>query len=205
MDGYSYEAAGNLLNDGAHNYKYDAENRIIQVDSGTTAAYVYDAEGNRVQKTAAASSDGDAAGIKIYLYDQSGHPIQEFTPALWQGHIYAGSRHLATVGSATTFSHSDWLGTERVRTTYAGAVCGSIASLPFGDGQTTTSPPIRRLLPPQPPPLHRQTTRPRVRPRQLRRPLRRLLHRPLHESRSADGICQSLGPADLESIQLRAE
>jgi hypothetical protein len=32
MDGYSYDASGNLLNDGSHGYFYDAENRIIQVD-----------------------------------------------------------------------------------------------------------------------------------------------------------------------------
>jgi YD repeat-containing protein len=50
MDGYSYDAAGNLFNDGVHHYKYDAENRIIQVDNGTTATYVYDADGYRVQK-----------------------------------------------------------------------------------------------------------------------------------------------------------
>jgi len=49
MDGYSYDAAGNLLNDGTHNYAYDAENRIKQVDAGSTATYVYDANGQRVE------------------------------------------------------------------------------------------------------------------------------------------------------------
>ena len=28
ISGYSYDAAGNLLNDGSHSYTYDAENRI---------------------------------------------------------------------------------------------------------------------------------------------------------------------------------
>jgi YD repeat-containing protein len=32
MDGYSYDAAGNLLYDGTHYYFYDAENHLIQVD-----------------------------------------------------------------------------------------------------------------------------------------------------------------------------
>jgi len=43
IDGYSYDAAGNLMNDGTHTYLYDAENRLIQVDAGATAIYTYDA------------------------------------------------------------------------------------------------------------------------------------------------------------------
>jgi len=37
------------------------------------------------------------------------------------------------------FQHQDWMGTERARTTYNGAVEGTFTSLPFGDGLTTTS------------------------------------------------------------------
>jgi len=65
MDGYSYDAAGNLLNDGAHSYTYDAENRIQQVDASTTASYVYDASGRRVRKTT-------SSGSVDYLYDLAG-------------------------------------------------------------------------------------------------------------------------------------
>jgi len=138
MDGYSYDTAGNLLYDGTHNYTYDAENHILTVDSGNTATYVYDSDGNRMQKTSATGSGGDPAGTSQFTYDQSGRMLQRFTPGLWQGNIYVGSRHLLEDGGATNFSHIDWLGTERVRTTYDGAICESIASLPFGDGQTTT-------------------------------------------------------------------
>jgi RHS repeat-associated protein len=56
--------------------------------------------------------------------------------------VFAGTRHLATYsGGATGTTNSifaDGLGTERVRTTYAGVVCEKITSLPFGDGQTST-------------------------------------------------------------------
>ncbi|GAC1672000.1 MAG: hypothetical protein NVS9B4_27170 [Candidatus Acidiferrum sp.] len=40
MDGYSYDAAGNVINDGSHSYTYDAESHIIKVDNGATATYL---------------------------------------------------------------------------------------------------------------------------------------------------------------------
>jgi YD repeat-containing protein len=53
IDGLSYDAAGNLLSDGAggNHYTYDAENRIITYSNsaGGTASYVYDALGQRVE------------------------------------------------------------------------------------------------------------------------------------------------------------
>jgi RHS repeat-associated protein len=141
MDGYSYDAAGNLMNDGAHGYIYDAENRLIKVDAGSTATYVYNAEGQRVQKTSAVGNTSDPAGTWVYLYDQSGRWVQKLNSpgnTLVAGNIFAGGRHVAAVGGTTNFSHSDWLGTERLRTTYAGVTCETIASLPFGDGLATT-------------------------------------------------------------------
>jgi RHS repeat-associated protein len=91
-----------------------------------------------VQKVPSTGSGGEFAGTWQFLYDQSGRMVQRFNGTLWQGNIYVGGRHLLEDGGGTNFSHSDWLGTERVRTTNTGTVCESIASLPFGDGQTTT-------------------------------------------------------------------
>src|SRR5438309_10878598 len=33
---YTYDAAGNVTNDGVHSYGYDSENRIVSVDGGST-------------------------------------------------------------------------------------------------------------------------------------------------------------------------
>jgi RHS repeat-associated protein len=143
MDGYSYDAAGNLLNDGSHTYFYDAESRIIQVGgtlgtcSTATACYVYDANGQRIRKTTGSTSVD-------YLYDLAGHEIVEVSATgVWnRAEIYAGGRHLATYasgsGGTTYFNHADWLGTERMRTSMSAASCETITSLPFGDGQATS-------------------------------------------------------------------
>jgi RHS repeat-associated protein len=54
--GFTYDAAGGVLNDGANQYVYDAEGRICAEASTpvagftTLTGYVYDAEGNRVAK-----------------------------------------------------------------------------------------------------------------------------------------------------------
>ena len=131
MDGYSYDAAGNLLSDGSHNYTYDPENRIIRVDGGSTATYTYDGDGRRVTKTTGGQTIN-------YVYDLAGREIdQVLSSGGWlRGEVYAGGRHLATyVNSTTYFPLSDWLGTERTRTDVAGAACETIVSLVYGDGQ----------------------------------------------------------------------
>jgi YD repeat-containing protein len=47
--GFTYDAAGNMTNDGVHSYTYDAEGNIVTVDNGSTATYVYDALNHRVR------------------------------------------------------------------------------------------------------------------------------------------------------------
>jgi RHS repeat-associated protein len=141
MDGYFYDASGNLLNDGTHNYYYDAESRIIQVDGPTlgacstaTACYVYNASGERVRKTTGSTSVD-------YLYDLASHEITELNSngGTNRGEVYAGNRHVATYELGTTYlNFSDWLGTERLRTLATGVTCETITSLPFGDNQITS-------------------------------------------------------------------
>jgi RHS repeat-associated protein len=117
-----------------HNHaRYDAENRIVSVDGGATT-YVYNAQGQRVQKSV-------GAAITDYVYDLGGHAITEINGSgVWmRGEIYTGGRHIATYANSTTyFNHSDWLGTERARTAMNGTLCETITSLPFGDGQATS-------------------------------------------------------------------
>ncbi|MHB8755548.1 MAG: hypothetical protein ACYC92_11420 [Candidatus Acidiferrales bacterium] len=112
----SYDAAGNVMQDSAHHYYYDGEDRLIQVDgtlgncATATACYMYDANGRRVEKAT-------ATGAVNYVYDIAGHQAEvNASGGLTRAEVYAGGKHLATYVNGTTyFDHADWLGTERAR------------------------------------------------------------------------------------------
>ncbi|MGH9829515.1 MAG: hypothetical protein ACREDR_40375, partial [Blastocatellia bacterium] len=106
-------------NDGVHTYAYDAENRLVSVDGGSTASYVYDAEGRRVHESV-------GGVVKEYVYGQSGQELSvvDANQNLLQGETYvtsgaggaAGGRYL---GSATpssfNWAYADGLGSVRKR------------------------------------------------------------------------------------------
>ena len=78
------------------------------------------------------------------LHPASGQRVSEWnasTHAQLKGHYYWGSKPVGfyTYNGPAHFQHQDWLGTERMRTTYNGGVEGSFTSLPFGDGLATVS------------------------------------------------------------------
>lgn len=140
MDGYSYSASGNVLNDGTTTYTYDAENRILTATNSIsgTSTYVYDANGRRIQKTT-------SAGTVNFIYDMAGHEMVEVNASGgWsREEIYLGGQHLATYSGGPTgttiFNHADWLGTERARSDYQGSLYETCTSLPFGDALTCTN------------------------------------------------------------------
>jgi RHS repeat-associated protein len=129
---YQYDAAGNMTNDGSHAYTYDAENRLVQVDAGATATYVYDANGLRVRKTVGASNTD-------FLYDLARNVIAEGSPGCgslcWTVfHLYANGSLLAEYKDNTTyFVHKDLLGSTRLITKMDQTVLDSMDYLPFGE------------------------------------------------------------------------
>ncbi len=73
----------------------------------------------------------------------------------WQHtNVWAGGRLIATYQASTTsagkptstlhFYLTDWLGTRRVTTNYAGVVEQQCASLPYGDAESCASTPIQQ-------------------------------------------------------------
>ncbi|HKS79977.1 MAG TPA: RHS repeat domain-containing protein [Candidatus Acidoferrales bacterium] len=112
IDTYSYDSSGNLQNDGTHQYAYDAQSQITKVDSGSTATYLYDADGRRVQKTT-------ASGTVNYVYDLAGHEIAEINSSgAWtREEVYAGGHHLMTYSggvSGTTAGGSGFKSLKRL-------------------------------------------------------------------------------------------
>jgi RHS repeat-associated protein len=137
MDGYSYDAAGNLLSDGTTSYTYDAENRLISATNSQhgTATYLYDADGRRVHRTGFFNDSCDGTGKRDYIYDLDGHWLVENNGGgtACNVEIYAGSRHLGSMYGETVFDHTDWLGTSRVRFDFYYKTTQTCTSLPFGD------------------------------------------------------------------------
>jgi RHS repeat-associated protein len=126
FNSYTYDAEGNItaVTGNAATYVYNALNQSVRTVVGTaTTEYVFNANGQRVSEW-----NGAHAQLKgKYYWD--GKPVAYYTTAS------SGS-----VGAH--FEHTDWLGTERMRTTYNSAanptyaVEASYTSLPWGDAQT---------------------------------------------------------------------
>jgi RHS repeat-associated protein len=80
-----------------------------------------------------------ASSTNEYLFNYAGQRT-----STWQvsnndgdeGRIYWGGQQIAfrDVDGTTYFDHQNWLGTERMRTNYAGSTAASYVSLPWGDG-----------------------------------------------------------------------
>jgi RHS repeat-associated protein len=125
---YTYDAAGNVTNDGLHSYTYDSENRLVSVDSGSTASYAYDHQNRRYKKTVGST-------VTHYVW-QGWHVIAEHNGsngAVLTDYVYSGSRMIAKVASGTTqYLLSDRL-SERLALDTSGNVSGRQAHLPFGE------------------------------------------------------------------------
>jgi RHS repeat-associated protein len=135
--GYSYDAAGNVTSDGFHTYTYDAEGNVTAVDGGSTASYVYNALNQRVSETVGGATTQFAynvAGQRVSIWNTAS-PAGEL-----QEEYYVGNKRVAYfANNMLHFQHQDWTGTERMRTTFNGAVEGTYTSMSFGDAFATVS------------------------------------------------------------------
>lgn len=136
QSGYQYDAAGNMTYDGSHYYKYDGENRIIQVDNGSTASYVYNENGQRVRKNTGSS-------WTEYYYGPNGDVDSEYSGGSWAvEYVYSGSQLVAEYANNTTeFIHTDHLGSTRMITPvplvdvrFTNDSCSGCSGNPVGGG-----------------------------------------------------------------------
>ena len=161
VNGFQYDAAGDVVNDAANLYEYDAEGRQTGILDPTTEAltgYVYDAEGRRIEKVLVEGwntpnpqsviQDEYLLGLnneQVTVLDGSGN---------WQWtNVYASGKQLATYDSAGThFTLTDWLGTKRMQlseqisgTTATVTVGEQCTSLPYGDSLNCTGSDVNQL------------------------------------------------------------
>ena len=155
--GLGYDAAGDVTNDGVNNYMYDAEGRICAVQNQSMpgmpmTGYIYNAEGERVAKGSITtmSCDPTLSGFKPsadYVLGLGGNHLTEMDSdgngnMVWaHTNVYAAGNLIATYDSKGLHFHfSDWLGTRRAQTNYAGALELSCTSLPYGDNLLCAGP-----------------------------------------------------------------
>jgi RHS repeat-associated protein len=152
---FSYDAAGNVIWDGANSYIYDAEGRLCAVDTRQNLGsqnpgvfgYIYDAAGTRVAKGTLTSFSCNFATngystTTSWVLGKAGEQVTEYsvsggTSSWLHTNAFAGGQLLATYRDTNTyFALEDWLGTKRAEVS-ADNSCGTMyRGLPFGNGVT---------------------------------------------------------------------
>ena len=122
--GYAYDAAGNLLSDGMNIMTWDAEGRM---STASGATYIYDADGNRVEKQGSTVTD------TVYF---GGKPIARYSGGQWTDLIYGPTGLLAEVPGTQTGSPvyrvTDHLGTNVGSLLANGTFVNPVDYMPFG-------------------------------------------------------------------------
>jgi RHS repeat-associated protein len=125
---YSYDAAGNVTNDGVHSYGYDSVSRLISVDGGSTATYLYDHKNRRYSTS--------VGGTVTHCVWEGLQVVAEYngsTGALLTDYLYSNGRMLASVASGTTrYFCKDRL-SNRLILDSSGNAAGRTGHLPFGE------------------------------------------------------------------------
>jgi RHS repeat-associated protein len=129
--GFTYDASGNLTADVTSAYAWNAESEI---KTAAGVNYTYDGDGNRLQK-----SNG-----KIYWYGAGTEILDESDAGgnITDEYVFFGGKRVAhrTVSSgAVTYYAEDFLGSTRVMTTSAGAVCYDADFYPYGGEKVITN------------------------------------------------------------------
>ena len=139
-DSYSYDAAGNITDDGTRVYVWDDAGRLkeVEISSTTVGAYTYNASNQRAIKVASSVTTHyiyGAGGLLYGEYDSAGDMIREY--------IYLNGEPLTQINDGSpetpTYLHTDNLGTPRYGTSAAGSQVWAWDSDAFGNGTPSGS------------------------------------------------------------------
>src|SRR4029077_17032880 len=120
---------GNMTYDGINYYSFDAENRLTLVNSGATATYTYDADGQRAEKLR-------TSGITEFWYDEAGRVATEIGPSNSASVYYIrldGQLVAEYENNTTYFVHPDHLGSTRLVTATSESIVECDDYYPFGE------------------------------------------------------------------------
>jgi YD repeat-containing protein len=144
--GYSYDAAGNSIADGAYTYTFDAENRIITSSgmSGGPYCYTYDGSGVRVAKSNAngGSCTGSPTVDVLYWRAPWGDTIAETdgtgstSNSNYHEYVFFAGRRIARSDPSSGnvyYYFADQLGTTRSVTQANGTICFAADYYPYGE------------------------------------------------------------------------
>ena len=130
----SYDAAGNLTNDGYQTYTYDATGQQVSA-SGTGLTQSYDGDGLRLKKV-------ESSTTTYYLRSSvlGGQVVAEIAGAGWwqRGYVYLGGQLLAVQYAGVQWVHQDPVTKSQRVTNSSGAVTTAIDLDPWG-GETSRS------------------------------------------------------------------
>ena len=133
---YTYDASGNMTNDGQNTLAYDGENRATSAtNSSSGGAYVYDGKGLRVEKCVPNCTSPTTTTVYIFSshkviaeYDNGAAPT---SPS--REYIYAGGKLVSKIASsATNYYHQDHL-SNRLVTDTNGNTLEQLGHYPFGE------------------------------------------------------------------------
>jgi RHS repeat-associated protein len=117
----TYDANGNLTNDGTNAYGWDARNHLTAISGGSAASFVYDGLGRRMSKTIANTATQ-------FLYDGL-NPVQELQSGTPSANLLTG------LGIDEYFQRTDSAGARD----YLTDILGSTLALTDSSGTTQTS------------------------------------------------------------------
>jgi len=150
IQGYGYDASGNVTDDGSNQYAYDAEGRLCVVYNKTLTTwtgYAYDGLGNRVMTGGGVNSlscDNNLTPNTTFIVGQNGELLDSLNASgAGFSNVFAHGQLLATYQfptSSWTFALNDWLGTKRFVADTNGEMVETCTGFPFGDGVNCTGP-----------------------------------------------------------------
>jgi RHS repeat-associated protein len=134
----TYDANGNLINDGMNSYTWNARNQLSSIHGAVTANFQYDAFGRRVSRT--------IGGTTEYLYDGV-NPVQELSGTTVTANLLTGlgvdQYFQRTDASGAADFLADALGSTIALNGLSGSLLGGYTYEPFGNvaiSGTSTNP-----------------------------------------------------------------